>query len=312
MGNSETGSNPIRSIFGGDETFPNRPVDVVAYLNALNQKLIRPDNASMKPFSSVWMWYDGPDEAIKNVDTNIGIAVWQGADKNTWTLPYIQSRAQSKWVDAEGTAFYFVPRVTISSLAYDSVSKNSEQIYNAYQERLSLYQRFQTIPDGIQYSEWSHYAKIDPFRIDVDYINAGLSKTFPGMGYVTWHGADDIPHPGPQIIGLTPPRVYRSYADINLERLIPASQEMSAFWVRDRFPSFTTAKAVEELEKVSRHRKLVQNPWGPGGNLLINWDYIANGSLAEDWMGWDMTDMTKALGGPVIYPDATTSQAQSN
>lgn len=276
---------------GGDEADPNKYPDTIKYINTLYDRIKKtPQNKD--GFTHVWMWDDGIHMVngmpglYQGANSEIGIVRWQ--DWFDKSFLQIKNRPESKWIDAEGTEFYYTPRNFLPN-NYTSIGKTSPEIYNSYLRRLALYSSIGTIPNGIQYTQWSHLAGFPGNQINPDYINAGLSKTFPGIGYFTWHGADDIPNPVVQIVGLTPSRIFRPYDYIYIERLINVSQEMSAFWVHERLKK-SVAEAKDVLMKASKHRELYREFFGP-----VPGDIRETTNADTDWMGWDVSDMALAF-----------------
>ncbi|PSH60382.1 hypothetical protein [Phyllobacterium endophyticum] len=83
--------------------------------------------------------------------------------------------------------------------------------------------------------------------------------------------------------------------------LISVSQELSSYWVRDRFPYVDGGQALQVLLDASRHLKL-QTPIQiniPFTDLRLSlFTQTTYEKSAWDWMAWDMEDMTRAFRGP--------------
>jgi hexosaminidase len=277
---------------GGDEAWGNKHVSTVNYINGLYANLVKsPENP--EGFEHFWIWYEAKlsrgkfAESINDINKNINIAYWL-----TWDpLPTKNSRLEeirkrsAKWIDGEGLSFYVVPKLP-ALFSPDGI--DPAEAYASYGERLKQYQNQGTIPDGIQLSLWNDVSKLSGLTFDE--INATLGQSIAATGLVSWRGL--IYDGSNKVVPIN----MSGFGD-----LLPVSQEMSSYWVRDRFPYFDGGQALQVLLDASRHLKLqtlirINIPFTEVGlNLFTQTTYE---KASWDWMAWDMVDMANAFRGP--------------
>ncbi|MBZ9600816.1 family 20 glycosylhydrolase [Phyllobacterium chamaecytisi] len=281
---------------GGDEAWGNSHEDTVKYINKLYDRLARsPGNPA--GFKNVWIWYEAKRdlwggkfaESVGDFNKDINIAYWL----STRGLPTASdltelSSIKSKWIDGEGSKFYFVPKTPIG---FSSRGIGPEQAYLAYEGQLQRYEAYKTIPSGLQLSQWNDVSKL--LNIGVDYINAGLSESIAGMGFISWSG-----------LVYDKDSKVKPYKDTGYDGLIGVSQEMSSYWVRDRFPYFDGEQALQLLMQFSRHRQIT-TAWALFIPLPAPFDYLKESDADKDWMAWDTQDLAATFNGPVFLHKGT-------
>ncbi|MDX8457634.1 autotransporter domain-containing protein [Mesorhizobium humile] len=257
---------------GGDEVFNGNNNDRVTYLNALYDRLVQ-SSTNPNGFKNFWVWYDGPDAPVDDLNKNIGIEHWIN-DIGTGR------GGRDKWIDIQNNNFYFVPQVQW----FQRTGLEPSDAYQFYIDRLKQFVKDgNPAPDGMGFAVWNDITL--KRELGVDYINAGMQKSLPGMGLINWRGV--VRNADGSIV---------PYADLHLEDQIKASQEVSSFWIRDRFAYMNGGQALEVLMDTARHRFIYKDP------VTWNKDYLtSNGPADQDWMAWDEADMAKAMRGPVNF-----------
>ncbi|WP_434723750.1 autotransporter domain-containing protein [Mesorhizobium sp. RIZ17] len=252
---------------GGDES-DNSAGQTTKYLNLLYDRIAKSD-ANPDGFNSIRAWSFESSGKYAGINPNIVLENWHD---NAMTDKDV------KWVDLVTPYYYFVP--TLGQYGYTREGLDPAEAGRQFQKAIDQYVATGILPDGLFVANWNDISAAK--GLSSDFINAGMSKTFPVMGLISWRG---------QILG--PDGKVIPVETAGLENLIPISQELSSYWVRDRFPYFDGQQAMDVLMDTSRHR-FIDISGEPGA------DHLVDGSGAKDWMGWDVEDMRKAMNGPTV------------
>ncbi len=272
---------------GGDEGTGNEWENDVIYLNLLHSKLKYHRDTNPNGFKTVEMWQDIQENnprgegnfkfPITDVDTDIKLIMWIGNGRGNLSQ---QTGISRKWIDMWCYDFYFVPR----SQWFVRGTINPQRVYDtAYKSRITAYADHDSVPDGLAMAVWNDVTLFD--RLGVNYINAGISPSFPAMGLVNWYG--HIRDGDDNII---------SYDGLGYDDLIPVSQELLSYWIRDHFPYLDGEQAKGVLLDSARHREIEFKTNAAQDKLKDS------GSKDEDWMAWDTDDMRLAFKGPKKFP----------
>ena len=308
---------------GGEESFGNSASTVVSYLHLLYDGLRYHQRNNPNGYKEIEIWIDG--------DANYGPR--SGLARNfkyiQWNSDLSKVPANASWIEMQGT--YFIPGATHANkyglLAKDSYGWIDQQRVNAYVES-------DKIPSGRGAANWNDYTQtFYTYEDSWDHVNAGLLTTIPATGLLGWYGSlhdssgNKIPYK----------QVQPSFEG----GLIPVSQELSSYWVRDRFPYLSGTQAMTVLMDTQRFRQIWSDnaslpsdyrgrndlrlpptdaEWETYATVLVtpkvvvgdNTESNANerrryGGVRGDkdlaWLGWDVSDMNAALRGPVKFSD---------
>jgi outer membrane autotransporter protein len=247
---------------GGEES-ENPPAAVTNYINMLVTKISAefPD----KKFA-IWA-YNTPGNGLSidpNLNKDIQTYVW-----GYWLAPeklrvkVDASVVGTDWIMARG--LYVVP---LAGSGYLPQGLSAEAVYN----RMATDFGFERdVPTGNMLANWNDFGN----RYGFEHINAAIAQMLPGFGQGTW-GQPQYDSTGK----LIPWSELAPYVN-------KVSQEVSSFWIRDRFPYMTAAQAEKLLQDTASHRYLNTS------NQLLT-----GGNAANDPMGWDPLDMAIAYRGP--------------
>ena len=261
---------------GGDES-TNTWSEDVKYMNLLYEGMKR------LGFDTVNMWYDNsmvngskrPRWIVNDPDS---YWVYPIADIHpdmeiyTWVSRDYGELVDRPWVAIDS---YFVPQAS----GWDRDGTTFANVWNNYNYdhgRRPGWVSRGVIPNGFGGATWNDVTLRR--RLSTDYINAGISRSFAGVGLFAWAGGN--------------------VETAARNKLIAASQEMMAIWVNDRFPYLSGAQAAAILEASARYRKISLGSTRDGDTLVS--------AKSEDWMAWDIEDMNNAFKGPTSFTSPGT------
>ena len=302
---------------GAEESFGNSASDVVDYLHRLYDGL-KYSTTNQNGYREIEIWIDGTAN-YGNLSREFKYIQW---NSDLSKVP-----ANANWIEMQGT--YFIPGAAHANKYGLLVSNNYGWID---QSRANAYVESNKIPSGRGAAVWNDYTQT--FYTDQDswdHVNAGLQTTIPAIGLIGWYGlfhdssGNKIPY---------------SQLQSSFEGgLIPVSQELSSYWVRDRFPYLSGAQAMTVLLDTQRFRQVwadnaglpsdsrgrnelrlppTDAEWARYATVLVTPRAVVNGQTERDeneqrrygrvrgdkelaWLGWDVTDMNTAFRGPVKF-----------
>ena len=297
--NTGTGSEGTPFILAATRRFLSNWTDVRTYLNLLYNALKAPGNP--RGFKNINMWYSNQTtNGSNNPRFTLGNRSAQdrqyknsiagfpaGMEFYSWENRDFGQLTGKKWSQ---TSSYYTPMTTLFSNTGPTFTGAFLDFHGFRSERGrtsgGLRAHFvlrQTIPDGWGGALWND--KTSRFNKDTDHVNAGLSRALSAVGIAGW-------------VGMTLSKSTQSAYEAEQARyeraLIPGSQEIMATWISDRFPYLSGVQASVLLHTHANYREIVNR----GGSR----DTLRNGTRAQNWMAWDISELTKSFRGVTTFP----------
>ena len=195
------------------------------------------------------------------------------------------------------------------------------------------------IPKGIETSLFNTHIRrtIAGQNAQDAFINAFVAAGIPGPGLIGWYSMRPLDPAANFSDGARANQPF--YDNLNYDNLIPVSQELSSYWIGERYPylNLSGAEALAMLHAVSEHQAIrkrvdssffevgganvgttggtfweAQTPGYFGGGGDNNGSDHGSGVLstatnaatrrARDWMAWNTEEMNEAFSGPMSFP----------
>lgn len=269
---------------GGDES-AQRATDYINILyNKISQSAANPDG-----FSEVRAWHPGVDiwpttAPAKAVNPAIKIHHW------SWDLWGVNEQPREV-VGLISDHFYYLPGdMEHYNLGVGLIAETAEKAYS-----ISLGQsvELQYAPSGYFFANWNDASTMA--GITVDMVNSGMARSLPIMGEMTWTGP---------VYDQAGKRL--TIVDRNYVSQAPISQELSSYWLRERFPYLDGLQALNVLMDNSRHR-IIDAPTEEERTMGRYADPkkggFKPGPAETDFMAWDTEDLDAAFNGPKFFRD---------
>ena len=276
---------------GGEESHGNGEASVGAYLNDLYTALHYHPTSNPQGYPEIEVWVSSLyGEYVPYLNSNTYRYIqWF---KELTRLPGIDD-----WVDIDGDSFYHVPGASGDWRLWGIVAKDTYD--KIYQRRVDAYVSANNVvlPSGLGAAVWNDFAhtfygypehhipgsvhpNVQGDSPGEEMMNGGVLNSIPTMGLLGWFG---------YVENGSGDKVNFEGVRSSFEGWIPVSQELSSYWVRDRFPYLTGAQAMTILMDTQRFRQLWSNGTGSGAKQCRGTFRLVRPPTDAEWASYAST-----------------------
>ena len=215
-------------------------------------------------------------------DPNILLILWANTVKTS-----IEDIKDYEWIWSNSEiGNYHVPGRPWSFGPSQGLGLPLSKAFRYYERAMTRFSAGGTLPSGHMFATWGDM--MNAMTMPEEHYNLGTKTMISSFGAINWHGFF-LDEDGGRV----------NYVDAGYESLIPVSQELSSYWVRERFPYLDGEHALSVLLQSARFltRDIGEDS---GAGLAARWEPLREKGTApeKDWLGWDLKDMAASFRGP--------------